>query len=253
MGIGFMNMQFIPIKTRTMMPPKDDIFSVLDESLMEIRERDIVMITCKVLSIHQGRCVKKDGQVSRVGLGKQESDWYINYGNDRDHGHIPTIKKYAFLGSAGVDASNGNGYFILPPENVSDLCQKVWAYLRKKFNLKELGVMAVDSHTLPFRYGVTGVTLGLFGLDPIRRYRYARDIFGGKFKETVNIADALAATTTLLFGEGDEKTPILIARGIEGVEFVQRESFSSLCVPEEKDIFWPIFQVFRKGGRREER
>lgn len=245
-----MSMQFIPIITRAMIPPKDDFFSVLDESLSDIRERDIVMITCKVLSIHQGRCVKKDGKVSRVELGKQESDWYINYGNDVDHGHIPTIKGCTFLGSAGVDASNGNGYFILPPENLNDLCQEIWEYLRKKFGVKEVGVMAVDSHTLPFRYGVTGVTLGLFGFEPLRRYAQARDIFGYKFKETVNIADALSATTTLLFGEGNEKTPILIARSVSGIVFTEKETFSSLCVSEEKDIFWPIFKVFYRKGNR---
>lgn len=232
------------------MPPKDDLFAVLDASLSDVQERDIVMITCKVLSIHQGRCVKKSDGATRVSLGKRESDWYIDYGDEAlDLGHIPTIRNHTFLGSAGVDASNGNGHFILPPEEVSELCREIWEYVRGRFHLNEVGVMAVDSHTLPFRYGVTGVALGLWGFEPMRKYAEAEDIFGRKFKETVNIADALAGSTTLYFGEGDEKTPILIARGLEGVAFCDHESFSSLCVPEEKDIFWPIFKAFKRGRR----
>lgn len=241
-------MQFLPITTRTMMPPKDDLFAVLDRALTDIHERDIIMITCKILSIHQGRCIKKNEYVSRSELGKQEADWYINYGDEIDRGHIPTIKNYTFLGSAGVDASNGNGYFILPPKEIGELCRKIWTYARKRFNLREIGIMAVDSHTLPFRYGVTGVALGLFGFEPLRQYAKAYDIFGKKFKEVVNVADALAALTTLYFGEGKEKTPILIARDIPEIIFSKKETFSSLCVPKEKDIFHPIFKVFKKNN-----
>lgn len=241
-------MRFLSIQTRAMMPPRDDIFSVLDESVGEIQERDIVMITCKVLSIHQGRCEKKDGKTTRAELGRRESDWYIDYpkGEVLDN-HVPTIKEHTFLGSAGVDASNGNGYYILPPVRVSELCCEIRKFLQQKFGVRELGVMAVDSHTLPFRYGVTGVALGLWGFQPMKRYADARDIFGGSFKETVNVADALAATTTLLYGEGSEKTPIVIARDVADMEFCDGESFSSLCVPEEKDIFYPLFRGFVKN------
>lgn len=243
-------MEFIPIRTRIMLPPKDDIFSMLDVSQMHLQEKDIVMITCKLLSIHQGRCVKRDESITRTELGKQESDWYIDYGErGESEKHIPTIRGNTFLGSAGVDGSNGNGYFILPPQEVSNICREIWQYLRKKFDIRELGILAVDSHTLPFRYGVTGVSLGLWGFDPIRRYRHAEDIFGLKFKETVNIADALSATTTLYFGEGNEKTPILIARDLPGITFTEEETFSSLCVPEGEDIFWPIFSVFKRARK----
>lgn len=238
------------MKTRVMMPPKDDIFSVLDESVRDVKERDIVMITCKVLSIHQGRCVKKDGTITRAELGRRESDWYIDYDEQTaPKNHVPTIKNHTFLGSSGVDGSNGDGYFILPPEHVSDLCREIRDFLQKKFGVRELGVMAVDSHTLPFRYGVTGVTLGLWGFESLKRYAEAQDIFGGSFRETVNMADALAATTTLFFGEGNEQTPMLIARNVPGIAFCDHESFSSLCVPEDKDIFHPIFRGFVKNEK----
>jgi len=48
-------MQWIPIKTRTLFPPQDDLFAVFDESLVDVQEGDIVLVTSKVLAIYQGR------------------------------------------------------------------------------------------------------------------------------------------------------------------------------------------------------
>lgn len=53
-----MAMKFIPVKTRRVLPPKDDIYPILDDFLPKLREGDIIFITSKILAIHQGRCVK---------------------------------------------------------------------------------------------------------------------------------------------------------------------------------------------------
>ena len=50
-----MQLNFIPIKTRIVNPPKDEIWDILDN--LEIVDGDIVFITSKILAIHQGRCV----------------------------------------------------------------------------------------------------------------------------------------------------------------------------------------------------
>jgi F420-0:gamma-glutamyl ligase len=46
-------MQFIPIKTRPLLPPKDDLFDVLDTYVTGIQDGDIIFITSKILAIHQ--------------------------------------------------------------------------------------------------------------------------------------------------------------------------------------------------------
>ena len=46
-------MQFIPIKTRPLNPPKDDLFEVIDKYLTDIKDGDIVFITSKVVAIHE--------------------------------------------------------------------------------------------------------------------------------------------------------------------------------------------------------
>jgi hypothetical protein len=49
-------MQVIPIKTRVLTPPQDDLFAVLDEYLTDVQEGDIIAISSKVVALHEGRC-----------------------------------------------------------------------------------------------------------------------------------------------------------------------------------------------------
>ncbi|MDR2416267.1 MAG: hypothetical protein LBD75_06835 [Candidatus Peribacteria bacterium] len=46
-------MQFFPIKTRPLLPPQDNVLEVIDASLKDIQEGDMVFITSKVVTIHE--------------------------------------------------------------------------------------------------------------------------------------------------------------------------------------------------------
>ena len=96
-------MKFIPIKTRAILPPEDDIYTVLDESLPLLREGDILFITSKVLAIHQGRCVKIKPGVHKECLIRREADRYA-------HSHLKTwknlyltIKDHTLIANARID------------------------------------------------------------------------------------------------------------------------------------------------------
>jgi len=73
-------MEFIPIKTRIMQPPKDDLYPLLDEYLTDVEENDVVLISSKVLAIHQGRCIRRSGgekrQMRRTWGSDATSDGY---------------------------------------------------------------------------------------------------------------------------------------------------------------------------------
>ena len=95
-------MEYIPIKTRVMQPPQDDLYNVLDEYLTEVKEGDVVLVTSKVVAIHQGQCVPMEG-TDKVELIKQEADYLI----DAPYREYPlTLKYHTMLASAGIDASN---------------------------------------------------------------------------------------------------------------------------------------------------
>ncbi|TSA44674.1 putative folate metabolism gamma-glutamate ligase [bacterium] len=240
-------MKFIPVKTRAFLPPKDDIYQLFGHYLPRLREGDILFITSKILAIHQGRCVKIRPGVRKDDLIIKEAEKFIPRDKIPKGYVVLTIKGYTLIPSAGIDESNGNGYYILWPKNISKAARTICNFLKKKFKLKKLAVVITDSHTTPLRYGVTGISLGFFGILPLVDYRETPDIFGRKLKITrTNIIDPLAAMAVLLMGEGKERTPMLVLRGTNFIKFTNKDTFKMLIIPKNLDIYAPLLKVFQK-------
>lgn len=242
-------MRFIPIKTRPILPPKDDIYPVLDKYLPRLRERDILVITSKVLGIHQGRCVKikEDTREERDRLVMREAQWHISRKEVPGEYAFLTIKDNTMISSAGIDKSNGRGYYILWPKNTKKLTIEIRKYLKRKFKIKKLGLLVVDSHLIPLRAGLVGVSTAFYGFKPLIDYRGRPDIFGRKLKVSrVNIPDALAAASGILLGQGNEQTPMLIIRGVKFVKFTDRDTTRDLIYPRNRDIYWPLLKAYKK-------
>jgi len=240
-------MECIPIKTRVFEPPKDDIFALLDESIFDLKEKDVLLISSKIMAIHQGRCFPIEEGISKHDLVAQETNQYLEYTNNRNHDFVLSIVENAIISSAGIDKSNGNGFFIYLPKNPSILCEDVCKYLKNKFSLKDLAVISVDSHSLPLRYGAVGISIGAYGLEPLRSYIGTMDIFGYEMKVTrSNIYDSLAAIATLSMGEGKERRPFVIARGVEELSFVNKQNFQDIVIPAQEDMYYPLLKLFKK-------
>ncbi len=246
-------MQFLPIKTRPFLPPKDDIYDLLNSFLPPLRNGDVLIITSKVLGIHQGRCVKiqKDTLEERNSLIMQEADWYVPPQKRKGlHWHL-TIKDYTLIADAGIDRSNGRGYYILWPRNTKKLIREIRTFLKKKFRLKKLGVIVIDSHLVPLRAGTMGISTGFYGFAPLVDYRGTPDVFGRKLKYTrANIVDPLAAISSLLIGEGNEQTPMLLIRGLKFIKFTDHDTTRQLVYPPHIDIYRPLLQVYRRNKKR---
>jgi F420-0:gamma-glutamyl ligase len=233
-----------------MLPPKDDIYPVLDKYLPKLKEGDILFITSKVLGIHQGRCTMINEETNKDDLIKEESDYYISRENIPNGHVVLTMKESTLIPSAGIDESNGNGYYVFWPENSAALAKEICRYLKKKHGIKKLAVIVTDSHTVPLRYGVVGISTGFFGLEPLYDYRGKKDIFGRKLKCTkTNIVDALATMAVLLMGEGKEQTPMVVLRGATFVKFTNKDTYNELLIPVDQDIYYPLFSVFKKNKK----
>lgn len=233
----------IPVRTRRILPPKDDFSDVLDH-LPRLRERDIVFITSKILAIHQGRCVKI-GSADKKRLIKREAEAFVpsrhRYGD-----FLLTIKDSTLIPSAGIDESNGNGYYILWPRHTQKLLKEIRDRLIKKNRIRKLGVVATDSHTTPLRWGVMGISIGSVGIEPLADYRGKKDIFGRRLKYTqANVVDTLSAIAVLLMGESGERTPIAILRSAPNVQFTNKDTRKNLLIPPKKDIYSPLLGQFR--------
>jgi F420-0:gamma-glutamyl ligase len=240
-------MEIIPIKTRVINPPKDDIYPVIDEFCPILKEKDVFLVTSKILSIHQGLCIPINKIKNKDELIKKEADVYIPRKECPGEKVILTVKNNTLISNAGIDESNANGHYILWPENPEKEAKKICEYLKNKFSLKELAVIITDSHTMPMRYGVMGISIGFYGLNPLKGYKDGKDIFGRKLKvPQSNIVDVLAVMGVVSMGECDEQTPMAIIRGADFVEFTDEEKYEELLIPIEKDIYYPLLKNFYK-------
>lgn len=229
------------------MPPKDDLYELLDKSLPKLNNGDVLLLTSKVLAIHQGRCVKMDPSVDKDALITREADAFIPRKKTRGASVVLTIKNSTLIPSSGIDESNGNGYYILWPKNVNRLLKEIRAYLMRKHRVRNLGLIATDSHTIPLRYGVVGISMGFYGLEPLLDYRGKKDIFSRKLVMTrADVVDSLAAMGVLLMGESSERSPLLLVRGANFVRFTNRPTWRKLAIPKHIDLYAPLLKAFQK-------
>ncbi|KKQ60203.1 MAG: hypothetical protein US80_C0001G0036 [Candidatus Daviesbacteria bacterium GW2011_GWA2_38_17] len=230
------------------MPPKDNLWELLG-SIKSLEENSVVAVTSKVVSIGEGRCIAIEKFKNKDELAIKETDKYLPR-NTVPHGLVlHTIKNNLFIASAGIDESNGDGFYVLWPKDPQAAAKKIWQFLSQKFKVKNLGIIITDSRLVPLRRGVVGVAIGYFGFKPIRDYRGTKDIFGRKFEmETSNLPDSLATSAVLEMGEGSEQTPLAIITDVSYIEFTK--SFYDFSIPEKEDIFYPLFSAvkWKKGG-----
>lgn len=234
-------MQFIPVKTRVLTPPKDDLYAALAESLPALEEGDVVLVSSKVVAIHQGRCVPI-GEAAKKDLVEESADFIIH----REYSGAPlTVTNHAFLGAAGIDESNGDGHYILLPENMFGFANELHTYLCGKYALTNLGVVITDSHSGPFRYGATGVALSWWGINPMEDHRGRTDLFGREIQyERSNLVDGLASGAVVVSGEVDECIPVVIARNVPRLTFTGENTKDQLLVPYKEDLFRVLFEKF---------
>ena len=211
------------------------------ESLPAIQNGDVVLISSKVVAIHEGRAVLIS-DADKKELIKQEADLII----ERPYWSSPlTVAHHTFLGAAGIDESNGDGYYILLPDDILASAKRLRDWLKSEYKLNELGVIITDSHSSPFRFGATGIALGWWGIEPIEDCRGRSDLFGRKIQyERSNIVDGLAAGATVLMGEVDERIPVVIAREVPRLVFTEADTRGQLLVPFAEDTFRVLYEKY---------
>jgi coenzyme F420-0:L-glutamate ligase len=232
-------MELIPVKTRVLKPPQDDLAAVLRESLPVLHSGDVVAISSKVIAIDEGRCIKADEVDSKV-LARIEAEVVI----ERPYWGSPlTVKHHSFISAAGIDKSNGNEHLILTPEDPFVSAERWWSWLRDQYTLSEVGVIVVDSRSQPFRYGATGVAIGWWGIVPLKSHVGTPDLFGRPLvSERSNIVDGLAAAANVVMGESNESTPVVVVRDTLGLGFTAKQTREEIFAPYQDDNFRVLYE-----------
>ena len=237
-----MKFDFIPIKTRIVSPPKDNIDDIFES--IDLKDGDIIFITSKILGIAEGRCFATDKFVKEDLIAK-EADRYLKYTNKMGGFQINlSVNQGILIPAAGIDESNTNGYYVLWPKDPDKTCREIRNFFIKKFGVKNLGVVMTDSHSTPLRWGVTGFSIGIAGVNPLEDMRETEDLFGRKMHITqINKIDPLASMAVALMGECSESTPIVILRGYTNIQFSDSASMEHLKIKEDLDLYYPLIKA----------
>ncbi len=249
--VSFMALEGIPE-----MEPGDDLATLISAALdagdTPPAPRDIFVVAQKIVSKAEGRSVdlstvqpsdlahdlaavaQKDPRL--VELILSESDEVVRV----KPGVIVVAHHLGFvMANAGIDRSNlgpdGDDRVLLLPRDPDATADSLRRALEARYGMP-LGVIISDSFGRAWRNGVVNVALGAAGLPALIDARGRQDRDGRKLEVTqIAFADAVAAGAALVMGEGDEGTPVVLARGAFSDAPVAKAS--SLIRPKTEDLF----------------
>lgn len=230
------------------------MLAFLDTYLTSFSEKSVLAVTSKIVSIMEGSIVKVDG-ADKDALVEAESEYYT-LASENKYNFSLTVRNNSLVPTAGIDESNGNGYYILWPKDPQKSANTIREYLVKRFGVTDAGVIITDSKTTPLRWGVTGTAVSHSGFAPLTDLIGKPDIFGRDLHVTkVNIMDGLAASAVLVMGESDEQTPLAVITDVPFVHFQERnptaEEIDSLHIAMDEDLYSSLLKnVDWKKGKK---
>ena len=155
-----------PVQTEPISANAGPLNELLGRYLPKLQERSIVAITSKVVSLCEGAVVAAEGQ-DKGELVRQEAALYLPP-EESAYGITLTVRDQVLIPTAGIDESNGNGFFVLWPRDSQVTANQVRVFLEERYGLKEVGVIITDSKTTPMRRGTTGIALACSGIKALR-------------------------------------------------------------------------------------
>lgn len=216
---------------------KQNLILFIEHHIPKISDNTVLVITSKIVALSEGRVVENINESTKLKVIKSESEFVL-----QTKYACLTIKDGVAMANAGVDESNANGKIILLPKDSFKTASYLRNYFKRKYNLKNFGVIISDSRSLPLRSGITGVALGYAGFYGLKDYRKQLDIFGRPFHfSRVNVADSLATSAVLCMGEGDERKPLALITNFP-FESRERVNKNELKINIKEDIYGPMFK-----------
>ncbi len=246
-------MNISSIKTEKVASNSTSLEAMLNTYVTAFSERSILVVTSKIVSLCEGRAIKT-GTEHKSDVIEREAEYFLP-AHASKYDITLTINRNLLVPSAGIDESNGNGYYVLWPSDPQKTANQIRNYLCKRFSLSFVGVIITDSHTTPLRWGTTGVSIAHSGFLALNNYIGKPDIFGRILEMTkANIADALAVSAVVVMGEGNEQTPLAVINDIPFVQFQTRnptnKEIKSLKINMKDDVYAPLLTSVKWKKRR---
>ena len=233
--------------------PGMDVVGIIGDSLatsgIELQERDVLVVTHKIVSKAEGQLI----DLATIEPSPFATEWAARFEKDArqvevvlresrrivrmDRGVMITETRHGFIcANAGVDASNvaGDHVVCLLPIDPDASARRIHDGLRDRFGVAP-AVIISDSFGRAWRKGIVNIAIGVAGMNPFADYRGMTDPYGYDLRVSVMaVADELAATAELLAGK-TEARPVALIRGYDYP--AGNGSASELVMEPERDLF----------------
>ena len=247
--------EIIPIRDLPLIVEGDKLAELIVDAAEKqgtsIKERDVIIVTHKVVSKTEGQTVNLD----EISPSEQAKEIAPKTGKEpafveavlRETREIVRIGPNSLItenrngvisANAGIDKSNveGEKNVVLLPRNPDESARKIRSDVKRLTN-QEVAVIISDTNGRPLRMGEINVAIGVAGIKPTRDRRGEKDLFGYvlRVKQTA-VADELASAAELVIGQANEGIPVAIIRGYT-YQTVENASARDLTRPKEADLF----------------
>jgi coenzyme F420-0:L-glutamate ligase / coenzyme F420-1:gamma-L-glutamate ligase len=230
------SLEIVALEGLPLVKPGDDLVELIGSALerngVALRAGDVLVVAQKIVSKAEGRIVDlaavepsaealtlaaevdKDPRLVEIILS--ESARVVRA---RRNVLIVEHRLGFVMANAGVDQSNvapadDVQRALLLPENPDRSAEALRRGLLALSGI-DLAVVINDSFGRPWRQGTAGVAIGVSGLPGIVDLRGRPDMFGRTLEASViGFADEVAAAASLLMGQADEATPVVLIRGL---------------------------------------
>ncbi len=188
------------------------ILAGLAASNLGLADRDVVVVTHKVVSKAEGRIEPAPDDRSYRELAEREARTILRRRGDL----VIAQTQHGFIcANAGVDRSNvADGSAVLLPIDSDRSAHRIRMRLEQKTGAS-LAVVVTDTFGRPWRRGLVDVAIGVSGLPSILDLRGHTDAQGREMNVTeIAIIDEIAAAADLVMGKANS-IPVAIIRGLD--------------------------------------
>jgi coenzyme F420-0:L-glutamate ligase/coenzyme F420-1:gamma-L-glutamate ligase len=196
----------------------DDLPSLLLEALgrsdLDLRNRDIVVVTHKAVSKAEGAVVEvePEDEVAYRQLIRDEAIEVIRRRGDL----VIARTRHGFVcANAGVDRSNAApGTVVLLPRDPDRSAHSIRQALQAATGVS-IAVLITDTFGRPWRHGLVDVAIGVSGVDAILDLKGDTDQQGRTLAVTeIAVVDEIAAAADLVMGKANA-IPAALVRGLD--------------------------------------
>ncbi len=213
----------------------DDLAGLIVQAITEngwnLEDKDIVVVTHKVVSKQEGRIVDVPDEATYRALVEDEAVRIVRRRGDL----VIAQTRHGFIcANAAVDRSNiADGFALLLPEDPDRSAHRLRTRIERATGTS-IGVVITDTFGRPWRRGLVDVAIGVSGVPAIIDLRGTTDAHGNELNVTeIAVVDEIAAAADLVMGKAAQ-VPVAVVRGLD---LRGSGRAADLVRPPDEDLF----------------